>query len=85
VVGIAPEGVLRDGLFLTGGGLLIGIPLAVAVSMLFSTVFVEIGGVDPLVIVIATAVLTIAAAVAGAVPARRAIGVQPIRVLRGDS
>jgi putative ABC transport system permease protein len=76
--------VLRDGFFLTGTGLAIGVPLAVLVSILFTKVFVEIGGFDGLVVSVATVVLGIAATVASAVPARRATRVQPLRALQGD-
>ena len=76
--------VLRDGFFLTGTGLAIGVPLAVLVSMLFTKVFVEIGGFDGLVVSVATMILGAAATVASAIPARRATRVQPLRALQGD-
>jgi predicted permease len=76
--------VLRDGFFLTGSGLAIGVPLAVLVSILFTKVFVGIGGFDGLVVSIATIVLGAAAAAASAIPARRAARVQPLRALQGD-
>jgi predicted permease len=76
--------ILRDGFFLTGSGLAVGIPLAILVSMLFATVFVEIGGLDVGVLIIATLVLAAAATIASAVPARRATRVQPLRALQGD-
>jgi ABC-type antimicrobial peptide transport system permease subunit len=76
--------VLRDGFFLTGVGLGIGVPLAVLVSMLLTKVFVDIGGFDGLVVSIATVILGIAATIASAIPARRATRVQPLRALQGD-
>ncbi len=76
--------VLRDGFFLTGTGLAIGVPLAILVSILFTKVFVDIGGFDGLVVSVVTVVLGIAATVASAVPARRATRVQPLRALQGD-
>jgi predicted permease len=76
--------VLRDGFFLTGAGLAIGLPLAVLASMALATVFVDIGGIDPIVVSIATFVLAVAATVAGAVPARRASRVEPLRALQAD-
>ena len=76
--------ILRDGFYLTGAGLAIGVPLAILVSILFSTVFVEIGGVDATVLSVATIVLALAATIAGAVPARRATKVQPLRALQGN-
>jgi predicted permease len=76
--------ILRDGVFLTGAGVAIGLPLAALVSIAFTKVFVEIGGFDAAVISIATLVLALAATVAGAIPARRATKVQPLRALQGE-
>jgi hypothetical protein len=76
--------VLRDGAFLTGAGVALGIPLALLVSMLFTTVFVEIGGIDVTVLTFATVALATSATIASAVPARRATKVQPLRALQGD-
>ena len=67
--------VLRDGLFLTGAGVALGVPLAVLVSFALAAVFVDVGGFDGLVIWIATAAgvaATIAAACTRAANQRRA-------------
>ena len=76
--------VLRDGFFLTGAGVALGVPLAVLVSFALAAVFVDVGGFDGLVISLATAMLAVAATVASAVPARRASKIQPLRALQGD-
>jgi predicted permease len=76
--------VLRDGLFLTGTGVALGLPLALLVSLAFTKVFVEIGGFDALVIGAATVMLAGAAAVATLVPARRATSVQPLQALQEE-
>jgi predicted permease len=76
--------VLRDGLLLTGVGVAIGVPLSALVSIAFTQVFVDIGGVDPGVIAVATVILAMAATVATAVPARRATKVQPLTALRSE-
>jgi putative ABC transport system permease protein len=76
--------VLRDGLFLTGTGVALGLPLAIIVSLAFTKVFVEIGGFDALVVGSATAMLAAAAAVATLVPARRATKVQPLQALQEE-
>jgi predicted permease len=76
--------ILKDGAFLAGGGVALGLPLALLVSVLFSKVFVGIGGFDAAVVAVATLALTSAAAVASAIPARRATKVQPLRALQGD-
>jgi ABC-type antimicrobial peptide transport system permease subunit len=65
-------------------GVAIGVPLSALVSIAFTQVFVDIGGVDPGVIAVATVILAMAATVATAVPARRATKVQPLTALRSE-
>lgn len=76
--------VLRQGLFLTLAGLAIGVPLAALVSLAFTKVFVAVGGFDPAVVAVATAVLGAASMAASAIPARRATKVMPLRALRAE-
>ncbi len=76
--------VLRDGFFLTGAGVALGVPLAILVSFALAAVFVDVGGFDGLVVSVATIVLAVSATIASAVPARRASRVQPLRALQGD-
>jgi hypothetical protein len=76
--------ILRHGLFLTGAGVAIGLPLAILVSVAFTKVFVETGGFDPVVVSTAMIVLALTATLAGAVPARRATKIQPLRGLQGE-
>jgi hypothetical protein len=87
-LGATPQAVVgqlfREGLVLTGVGIAIGAPLAVLVSMSFTAVFVDIGGLDAGVIAAATAVLAAAAMMATLIPARRATRVQPVIALRTD-
>ena len=64
--------VMRDGLFLTGSGVAIGLPMAALVSIGLSKVFVDVAGFDAGVIAIATTMLAAAALVASGIPARRA-------------
>ena len=73
---------LGNGILLTLAGILVGVPLAVLVSIAMSSVFVEVGGVDILVVTAATLVLTAAAAIATAIPSRRASRIQPLQALR---
>jgi ABC-type antimicrobial peptide transport system permease subunit len=75
---------LGDGILLTAAGVAIGVPLALLVSMAMSTVFVDVGGFDPLVIVSATLVLAAAATIATAIPSRRAARIEPLSALRAD-
>ena len=76
--------ILRDGFRLTGIGVAIGVPLAVLVSLAFTAVFVEIGGLDATVIAVATIVLASAATIASGVPARRATKIEPLGALRAE-
>jgi putative ABC transport system permease protein len=76
--------VLRDGLYLIGVGVAVGFPLAILVSIAFTKVFVDIGGIDAVVMSIATIALTLAGIVATAVPAHRAAGVEPLRALQSE-
>jgi predicted permease len=73
-----------DGLRLTAMGVGVGVPLAVLVSIGFRSVFVDVGGVDLVVISIATATLSLAALAASAIPARRAARVEPLTALRAE-
>jgi ABC-type antimicrobial peptide transport system permease subunit len=76
--------VLRDGARLAGAAVAVGLPLAALVSMAFQSVFVEVGGFDPIVLATATVALGVTALLAGAVPARRASKIQPLTALRAD-
>jgi predicted permease len=76
--------VLRDGFFLTAAGVALGVPLAVLVSLAFSSVFVGIGGFDGLVVALVTIALALTSTIASAVPARRATRVEPLRALQRE-
>jgi putative ABC transport system permease protein len=54
------------------------------VSIALTTVFVEVGRFDPLVVAVAAAVLAAASIAASAIPARRASRVEPVLALRSD-
>ena len=76
--------VLKDGAFLTIAGLAIGVPLALLASIALRSVFVDVGGVDVVVIVVASLALAVAVTLAGAVPARRATKVEALTALRTE-
>lgn len=75
---------LGDGMLLTAAGVAVGMPLAALVSMAMSSVFVDIGGFDALVVFTVTAVLVVAATIATAIPSRRAARIEPLTALRAD-
>jgi ABC-type antimicrobial peptide transport system permease subunit len=80
--------VMREALWLVFAGVLIGLPLAVALGRFAST---QIPGLlfglkanDPLTILAATAVIAAVAAFAAYLPARRASRVDPMTALRNE-
>jgi predicted permease len=80
--------VMREGLWLVGLGVAIGVPTALAVARVashqISGLLFGVGTSDPLTIAAALLVLVVVAAGAGYVPARRAAGVDPIVALRSE-
>lgn len=75
---------LRDSLGPVAVGLVVGLTLALAAGRIMTAVLYGIGPSDPFSILAAVAVLLGAAAIAAAVPARRAARVDPAVVLRRD-
>ena len=76
--------VLRDGAVLTAAGLGLGLPLGLLVSLGLRSVFVDVGGIDLVVLAVSMLVLAIAATLAGAVPARRATRIEPVKALSAE-
>jgi ABC-type antimicrobial peptide transport system permease subunit len=76
--------VLREGVTLTAVGIAVGLLLALGVAQALSGMLYEVSAIDPVVFVVAPAVLTAAALAASYIPARRATRVVPVRALRAD-
>jgi predicted permease len=76
--------VLREGLELVGIGLVLGIVAAVSMQKAVASEIYGVRALDPLVLVSVMAVLAIVALAACAVPARRAMRVDPIIALRSE-
>ena len=76
--------VLREGLELVGIGLVLGIIAAVSMQRAVASEIYGVRALDPLVLVSVMAVLAIVALAACAVPARRAMRVDPIIALRSE-
>jgi ABC-type antimicrobial peptide transport system permease subunit len=74
----------QQGLMLTGIGLLIGLPAALALTSALEAVLYGVTPSDPPAFVATAALLLGVAFAASAVPARRATEVSPIEVLRSD-
>jgi len=76
--------VLRQGLALTGIGVVFGIAGALALTGWLSSLLFEVQPGDPTVLAAVAATLALVAALAGYLPARRATAVDPIKALRHD-
>jgi predicted lysophospholipase L1 biosynthesis ABC-type transport system permease subunit len=74
--------VLRQGLRPLAYGLAIGLPMAFGVMQLLRAALVGVSPGDPMTFLAAAAVLTLAGVAGCAIPARRAIRVDPVVVLR---
>jgi predicted permease len=68
----------------TALGLVIGVPLALAAGRALRAQLYGVSSYDPIVLGASVAVLVASAALAAALPARRAAAVDPARVLRGE-
>jgi predicted permease len=74
--------VMREALLLLGIGLAIGIPAAFALSRLVASQLFSVSPADIGTALLALAILSLVAAGAGFLPARRASAIDPIRALR---
>ena len=74
--------VLRETLLLTFAGLAVGLPCALAASRLLGNMLFGISASDPATITIVAITLAVVAALAGYIPARRAMRVDPMVALR---
>jgi ABC-type antimicrobial peptide transport system permease subunit len=76
--------VLRAASWQVGLGLAIGIPVALLGGRLMSSQLYGVRIYDPLTIAAAVLVLSVFAAIAGFIPARRAASIEPMNALRTD-
>jgi ABC-type antimicrobial peptide transport system permease subunit len=76
--------VIRQGMALVLGGLLLGLPAALATARLLRALLFDVGPYDPLSFVSATLLLCAVALAACAAPALRASRIDPIAALRID-
>jgi len=74
--------VMRGAMLQTVAGLAIGIPVAIFCVRYVKSQLYEITSVNAPVMTVAIGVLTLAAAIAGIIPARRAASIDPVRALR---
>jgi len=76
--------IIKEALRLTALGVVIGLPLALAAGRTVSSMLYGISAADPLTILGASLLMFVAASLAGFLPARRAIKVDPMVALRYD-
>ena len=76
--------VLGKGVGLTMVGLCIGVLAALGVVRFLSTLVYGVGFADPFTFMAGTTVMLIVAFVASYLPARRAMGLNPVEVLRSE-
>jgi putative ABC transport system permease protein len=76
--------ILREALTLLAIGLVAGTGLAAVAGRAARTMLFGLKPIDPLTLVLAAAGLSIVAVAASAIPAARAAGVDPMRVLREE-
>ncbi len=74
--------VLREVGWLILGGTVLGLPAAIALATFAQSLLYEMKSTDPVVIVVATLAVALVSLVAGYVPARRAMSVDPMNALR---
>jgi ABC-type antimicrobial peptide transport system permease subunit len=87
-LGARPQGVqwmiVREGIVMLAGGVVIGLLLAVATGQLLSGMLYQVGALDPIAFSIAPLVLGAATLLATWLPARRATRISPMTALRTE-
>jgi ABC-type antimicrobial peptide transport system permease subunit len=76
--------VLRETLKLTLAGLAVGIPFALASSHVIAHLLFGVSPNDPATLLAVAAILSAVAALSACLPARRAVGVDPLEALRHE-
>jgi len=76
--------VMREALLLISAGIVIGMPLALALSSLVRSQLYGLEPHDPLTLIVSISVLSLAACLAGFIPALRASRIDPMNALRHE-
>ena len=73
---------MSRGLILTGGGILIGVTIALLLTRLMNNLLYKVSPRDPLAFGLAFVVMTVVAFIACFLPAWRATRIDPVQALR---
>jgi ABC-type antimicrobial peptide transport system permease subunit len=76
--------VMRTAIAQLAMGLTIGIPVALVCVRFVKAQLYEVTSADPIIVLGAIVTLTVAACVAGMLPARRAASIDPVQALRSE-
>jgi putative ABC transport system permease protein len=76
--------IVREGIVMLGGGVVIGLLLAVATGRLLAGMLYEVGALDPVAFSTAPLLLGAATLLATWLPARRATRISPMAALRTE-
>ncbi len=82
--GAVQQMVLREALTLAVIGLAFGVPCAIGASRLIASLLYGVSAHDPITLIIVSMMLVVIAAIAGFIPARRVMRLDPITVLRNE-
>jgi predicted permease len=76
--------VLEQGMQPLGIGLIVGLATSLAVTRVLKSMLVDVSPTDPIAYTVASAVLIVSATLGCVIPARRALGVDPVVALRHE-
>lgn len=76
--------ILREVLLLAGGAMVVTIPLAMLTARAVRSQLFGVSLADPVVYGVGILMISVVAALAGVIPARRAATIDPARALRTD-
>jgi putative ABC transport system permease protein len=75
---------VRQGLVMSGIGVICGLPAALALTGLMRSLLFEVSSADPITYVVASAGLILAALLGSCLPARKAVKIDPVDALRAE-
>jgi ABC-type antimicrobial peptide transport system permease subunit len=75
---------VRQGLLLAGAGVALGLAAAAGLTHLMSSLLFGVDALDPLTYAVVSALLLVISVPASYLPARRAMGIDPVHALRGE-